>query len=1036
MHMRNLCKHTHHPARTQTTDAMAAHFYRIGVDVGGTNTDAVMLDALAPRESADRGVLALHKTPTTSPDVTDGIETAVRRVLTDSGVPASAVACLTIGTTHFINAIVEQDARRLSKVAVVRLSRSFTRQVPPFSDFPPALRRILDGGCCVHVDGGLHIDGAQEAPVREEQVVQACTTIRERGLNAIVVAGVFSPIDDRFRQEQRVRDIIRCELPGADVVCSADVSQLGFLEREDASILNASILRFARRTIRGFRAAMGRLDLHCPLYLTQNDGTLIDAATAARLPIRTFSSGPTNSMRGAAYLGLSDHEATATLVVDIGGTTADVGVLLPSGFPRQASAYVTVAGVNINFAMPHIESIGLGGGSVVRVAGDGSSDPVKVTVGPDSVGYQLTTKGTVFGGDVLTATDIAVAAAQMAGKKADGENEIGNSDLVRHLSPAVVAAAQARIQAMLEAVIDKMKTSPAPLPVLLVGGGSVVAPAAAILKGVSRVVCPPFHAVANAVGAAIAKVAGTVDAIQSTADRTTDQLLDQAKATAIERAVALGARPESIYIADVDVIPLQYVANQVRVIVRAVGELSLEGIEGVARVEQVEDEENETEVGQEADKVVLDMVEDEITTETASDPLTYCPTVRKNPSSGIQEWLISETDLVWLADGCYVLGCAGGGTPFSDALRIRDQLRAGHCIRVIDASSLRDDAVVYWGGHMGSPAVSNERLANDETEQAVAELMAYLGHSKIDAFIDLEIGGANGLQALTLGSTKYQDCPAVDADFMGRAYPTYWQTTLSAYEDDALVPCAISSGDGITIIMTRTNGDEIVDRALRASCAQMGSRVGMAARPTTKAVIERCAVANTLSLAWRVGRAIARAAATNTTSTVAEQMIEECGGPDAAKVLFRGKIVAVDRRLHLGHSYGEIRIEQMQQSELETTAETQHAAVATGGSVTIPFKNENLYALHTAEDGRQTYLATVPDLISVIDSQSGRALGVPEFRYGVIVTVIGIVCSPRWTETAKGLEIGGPAAFGYDIPYTALGTYVKPRSVIEEYGAM
>lgn len=275
--------------------------------------------------------------------------------------------------------------------------------------------------------------------------------------------------------------------------------------------------------------------------------------------------------------------------------------------------------------------------------------------------------------------------------------------------------------------------------------------------------------------------------------------------------------------------------------------------------------------------------------------------------------------------------------------------------------------------------------------------------------------------------------------YIGRAYPTYWQTTLSAYGDDVLVPCAIASGDGITILMTRTNGDEIVDRALRASCAQMGSRVGMAARPTTKRAIQQCAVANTLSLAWRLGRTIARAAATNTTSTVAEQMIAECGGPGAAKILFRGKIVAVDRRLHLGHSYGEIRIEQVRQSELETTTpaaeDSTLSPVATGGFLTIPFKNENIYALHTADDdGAQTYLATVPDLISVIDTQSGRALGVPEFRYGVIVTVIGIVCSPRWTESPKGLAIGGPAAFGYDIPYKALGTYVQPRSVIEEYG--
>lgn len=359
---------------------------------------------------------------------------------------------------------------------------------------------------------------------------------------------------------------------------------------------------------------------------------------------------------------------------------------------------------------------------------------------------------------------------------------------------------------------------------------------------------------------------------------------------------------------------------------------------------------------------------------------------------------------------------------------------------------------------MGSPAVSVERLANDETEQAVLELMEYLGHKKIDAFMDLEIGGANGLQALALSSTKNHGCPVVDADFMGmfcprlnifcdskrggskltmfnlgRAYPTYWQTTICIYEKNPLVPCALASGDGKTILMTKTTNDEIVDRALRAACAEMGSRVGKAAKPTSKHSIINYSVLNTVSLAWRIGRTIARAAATNTVSTVAEQMIDECGGPEAAKILFRGKIVSVERRLFKGHSYGEITIQQVQSGEQEDVS-TSTPAVATGGVLKIPFKNENIYAKHVADDGTETYVATVPDLISVLDTQSGRALGVPEFRYGVMVTVLGITCSPRWTDTPKGLEIGGPGAFGYhDIPYKPLGKYVEPKSVVLEY---
>lgn len=268
---------------------------RVGVDVGGTNTDAVAIDvALAASGDPDRGVLTYKKTPTT-PDATSGIETAVRAVLTaGSGIKPERIASVTVGTTHFINSVVERDSRRLRKVAVIRLSRSFLREVPPFSDFPEDLAGILNGYCGI-VDGGLHIDGSQEAPVKEEQVLRECQKIRQLGLTTVVVAGVFSPIDELFDQENQVRKIILRELgPDVDVVCSHEVANIGFLERENASILNAAILAYARKTVGRFRLAMKRLRLSCPLFITQNDGTILDSASAAKIPIRTFSSGATN----------------------------------------------------------------------------------------------------------------------------------------------------------------------------------------------------------------------------------------------------------------------------------------------------------------------------------------------------------------------------------------------------------------------------------------------------------------------------------------------------------------------------------------------------------------------------------------------------------------------------------------------------------------------------------------------------------------------------------------------------------------------
>src|SRR5699024_3437228 len=108
-------------------------------------------------------------------------------------------------------------------------------------------------------------------------------------------------------------------------------------------------------------------------------------------------------------------------------------------------------------------------------------------------------------------------------------------------------------------------------------------------------------------------------------------------------------------------------------------------------------------------------------------------------------------------------------------------------------------------------------------------------------------------------------------------------------------------------------------------------------------------------------------------------------------------------------------------------------AVAEGGTLRIPFVNENILAEHVPEGGEPRVLATVPDLIALIDSQSGKPVGVPEYRYGCHVTVLGIPCSPRWSETERGIEVGGPKGYGYDLEYRPLGKYAEPRSVISEF---
>lgn len=236
--------------------------------------------------------------------------------------------------------------------------------------------------------------------------------------------------------------------------------------------------------------------------------------------------------------------------------------------------------------------------------------------------------------------------------------------------------------------------------------------------------------------------------------------------------------------------------------------------------------------------------------------------------------------------------------------------------------------------------------------------------------------------------------------------------------------------------MTRSPDDKIIDQTLRAPSIEMGYYVGFCAKPTSTELVHRWAVKNTLSQAWRIGRCIAWASRDNTVSTVTEQIIEEMGGGDSAKILFRGKIVDVERRLFRGHSHGEVVIKHVstEDSQEQNGTAAGLPAVATGGELRIPFMNENLLARHRREDGSETVIAAIPDLISIINSANGKALGIGEYRYGVLVNVIGVACSPVWNGNEKGLKAGGLAAFGYDdIAYCPLGTYKEPRSVIEEF---
>src|SRR5580658_8434901 len=320
---------------------------RIGIDVGGTNTDAVLLE--------DGRVVHAVKSPTTE-DVTGGIVAALDLLRRHKRVAEGKVDGVVIGTTHFINAVVQR--RSLGKVAAVRIGMPAAASLPPFCDWPPDLAALVAGEVFM-LEGGHDYDGREIMPFAEAEMRAAARRIRDAGIGSVGVAAIFSPLDPAH--EERVAAILAEECPAAQVTLSHTLGRIGLLERENAALLNAALGPLAKLTIDGFKAAIAESHIDAPLYLTQNDGTVMPAETAMALPVMSFASGATNSMRGAAFLsGLKD-----AMVVDVGGTSSDVGQLR-NGFPREANSVVEVGGVRTLFRMPDLYSIGLGGGSVVR----------------------------------------------------------------------------------------------------------------------------------------------------------------------------------------------------------------------------------------------------------------------------------------------------------------------------------------------------------------------------------------------------------------------------------------------------------------------------------------------------------------------------------------------------------------------------------------------------------------------------------------------------------------------------------------------
>ncbi|GAB3275989.1 hydantoinase/oxoprolinase family protein [Kineosporia babensis] len=508
----------------------------LGVDVGGTNTDAVVIDA-------DGQVLASTKQPT-SEDVTTGIRAAISAVLTQLGDARPQVSRVMLGTTHATNAIVAR--RDLDRVAAIRLGAPAATEYPPLLGWPPALaQKVLAGSAML--GGGHMVDGTPITPLDRDGIRRFLDQTED--FDAVSVTGIFSPSGPE--QELEVADLIRAHL-GADarVFLSQDIGPTGLLERENATVLNAALYSVARSVTEALVTVVTEEGLEAATFFAQNDGTLMSLDHAALYPVLTIGSGPANSIRGAAHLSGAEH----AIVVDVGGTTSDLGVVV-NGFPRESTLPREIGGVRTNFRMPDILSLGIGGGTIV--------DLVTGAVGPGSVGHRITTEALLFGGPTATLTD----AAALKSTPVEGRSLPDLPGSTGRMLSAALEEARRR----LEDAVERLSLGRADLPLVVVGGGGFLVPDQ--VPGAGPVLRPGNGDVANAVGAAISLAGGRADQISSLDER--EAAIQAASEAAVAKAIHAGADPLQVTVVDILETPVTYTDRPtVKVSVKAAGPLA------------------------------------------------------------------------------------------------------------------------------------------------------------------------------------------------------------------------------------------------------------------------------------------------------------------------------------------------------------------------------------------------------------------------------------------------------------------------------
>ncbi|MGH8471849.1 MAG: DUF917 domain-containing protein [Gammaproteobacteria bacterium] len=375
---------------------------------------------------------------------------------------------------------------------------------------------------------------------------------------------------------------------------------------------------------------------------------------------------------------------------------------------------------------------------------------------------------------------------------------------------------------------------------------------------------------------------------------------------------------------------------------------------------------------------------------------------------------ITPTDLDHLAVGAAILGTGGGGDPFVGKIMAQQAIEEEGPVTLMDPDELDNDALVLPTAMMGAPTVMLEKIP--EGMEAVRALRAEeerLGR-RADATSPIECGGINS--QIPFVAAARARLPVLDGDGMGRAVPELQMETFHVYGVSG-TPAVVADERG-AVVTIETPDNFQLEWIARGVTIRMGGHAMLVDYPMTGEQYKRTAVRGTVSMGIAIGEAVetARKKGTHPVEAVCAATRDTIYGRGIP--LFEGKVIDVERRTREGFAVGYAEIEGLGDSQ--------------GSRLTVRFQNENLVAIRDGE-----VIASVPDLITLLDTETATAVTTERLRYGQRVTALGIP-TPEIMRTEEALEVWGPIAFGYDVSFVPLeqryADYYREHGVPEGKG--